>query len=127
MTSSCILISRHDHVLSFISIYSIYIYICIYICKGIVVHAMKAYRGSSTLAPLILNLEARWRCVVTSKAGRFFAAKDHRFPLNRRFGSGVCLDLVLEERKSSFLARIRTSALPSRNLVAILINQKSLM
>ena len=33
-------------------------------CKDQAVHAMKAYKGSSCIAPLILNLGTRWKQVI---------------------------------------------------------------
>jgi len=45
------------------------------------VKAMKAYRGSRNMAPLILNLEARWS---TSCPSRFTPGKQSTYPLGPR-------------------------------------------
>jgi hypothetical protein len=60
---------------------------------------MKAYR-SRGIAPLILNLGVRWRCMVHFTLPSFYPREIPRCPMNRRLG----LD-VLEKRKISYLYR----------------------
>ena len=48
---------------------------------------MKAYRGSRRIAPLILNLNTRWKCVVNITTRSFYPGEEKtRYPLNRRLG-----------------------------------------
>jgi hypothetical protein len=49
-------------------------------------HAMKAQRGSTAIALLILNLGVRWGWVPMPHPGRFTPGKEHRCPLYRRLG-----------------------------------------
>jgi hypothetical protein len=53
-------------------------------CKDILAHAMKAYTWSRGIAPLILNLTARWRWVVNFMPGLVYHGKEPWQPLNRR-------------------------------------------
>jgi hypothetical protein len=51
-------------------------------CKFLPAHAMKAYRGNRGITPLILNLGAKFRWMVTpSRPGSFTPGKEPSYPL----------------------------------------------
>ena len=53
------------------------------------IHAMKTYRGSRGITPLILILGARRRRVFDLTPLCFTSGEDTRYPLNRRLGGSV--------------------------------------
>jgi hypothetical protein len=71
--------------------------------KVVPVHAMKAYGWSRGIAPLILNLGTRWRCVVNFTPRSLYPGKEPRYPLNKRQGGPQCLSGgFLDKRKTTF-------------------------
>ena len=70
--------------------------------RVIPVQAMKAFRVSGGVSPLILNLGTRWKSVVNFMPSLFFPGKEPRCALSRRLdGPRAILDF-LEKRKISF-------------------------
>jgi hypothetical protein len=53
--------------------------------KVVLVHTMKALRGSKGIDPLILSLGARWGECSTSRHGRFNSTKRHPYSFNTVF------------------------------------------
>jgi hypothetical protein len=47
-------------------------------------HVMQAYKENTGIAPLILNLGARWNEWSTSQSGGFTPEKEYRYPFNTR-------------------------------------------
>jgi hypothetical protein len=84
--------------------------------KVVLVHAMKAYRGSRGIAPLILNPAGEWSI---SRPGRFTPGKEPLYPFNRRLRGP-------QSRSGSFWKRflapvgIRAPDRPAHGLVTIL-------
>ena len=77
---------------------------------GVHVHALKAYRESNSMAPLILNLRARWRHYIPEKELRTQRIGD-------RLGLTACLDVLRREKYFASIG-IRTRELSARKLVA---------
>jgi hypothetical protein len=85
-------------------------------CQVIPAHAMKAYRGSRGIAPLIPNLGAicidQWS---TPRPGSFLLAEEPRQQLNRTLWRASQLVWTFETiEKSLFLPQIRTPYRPVR-------------
>jgi hypothetical protein len=59
---------------------------------------MKACRGSRSMAPLILNLGARWRWAVSFMPWSLYPRKEPRYPLGGWVGPRTGLN-ILEKRK----------------------------
>lgn len=63
-------------------------------------HAVKAYRGSSGVAPLIFNLDYRWKRVVSFTPRPFYIrGHSHLYPLNRMLDGPLSPYQRLEKNK----------------------------
>ena len=76
------------------------------------VHAMKAYRGSRGIFPLIFNLDTGWRSAVNFTAGHFKPCQTPLIPIEQQAGL-----YILEERKISCSYQKRTPDHPACSLV----------
>ena len=75
--------------------------------KLVPVYSVKAYRRSTDIAPLNLNLKvtthlhlARWKWVVNLNSSRFNPGKEPRFPLKRKLSGSQSRTASFTEEKS---------------------------
>ena len=78
------------------------------------VHAIKAYRGSRGIAPLILNLGTRWRCVVNFTRRPLYTQQRTPAPTEQKAGSShiVGLDSSAEEQNLTSLPELERTRQP---------------
>ena len=92
-----------------------------YVRKGVPDHAVKAYRGTRGVAPVILNLGARWKWVFSIAPLPLYPREKIRpVPIEEEAGwSPAPVWSVWRTEKSLIHAGIRTPDRPERSLVAI--------
>lgn len=56
------------------------------IWKHVSVHTIKAYTGTICIAPLILNISTRLKCMADFMHPQFYTGKEPGYPLNRWLG-----------------------------------------
>lgn len=61
-------------------------------CKYVLAHAMKAYKGSTVIAPLILIISSKYKWLVMHTSRTVYFWKHCQYPLNRRVGGLDILD-----------------------------------
>ena len=86
--------------------------------KVVPIYAMKAYRGSRGIAPLILNLGTRGRWVLTSHSDSFIPGKNSVTHWKRGWWAPESVWTALEIRKCLAPTGIRTPDRPALNQLA---------